>query len=99
MKKLVTIIIVIAFALNSAGQGYALRPMASAIDQGQKPTSSFVSNHLSDAHTKTSSAGAIDEAASIKGITELIWEWNFKVYQLFSLILSPLSINVYLLER
>ena len=27
MKKLITIIIVIAFAVNSAGQGYALRPM------------------------------------------------------------------------
>ena len=28
MKKLITIIIVVCFAVNSAGQGYALRPMA-----------------------------------------------------------------------
>ncbi|MBL7131166.1 MAG: GNAT family N-acetyltransferase [Candidatus Omnitrophica bacterium] len=30
MKKIITFIIVVAFAVNSAGQGYALRPMASA---------------------------------------------------------------------
>jgi len=30
MKKIITIIIIVAFTVNSAGQGYALRPMAAA---------------------------------------------------------------------
>jgi len=39
MKKLITLIIIIAFAVNSAGQGYALRPPATICSQdGKAPT-------------------------------------------------------------
>ncbi|MDP8212098.1 MAG: methyltransferase domain-containing protein [Candidatus Zapsychrus exili] len=36
MRRILTIIIVVAFAVNSAGQGYALRPMASASSVWEK---------------------------------------------------------------
>jgi len=32
--------------------------------------------------TKSSSAGAIDKPASVKKVTELIWQWNFRIYEL-----------------
>jgi CheY-like chemotaxis protein len=31
---------------------------------------------------KSSSAGKIDKPASVKKVTELIWQWNFRIYEL-----------------
>jgi len=58
MKKILTIIIIIVFAVNSAGQGYALRPPAHR--------SAAVGSTLVDLLSgKTSSAGNIAEAVAM----------------------------------
>ena len=60
-KRLITTIIAVAFLVNSAGQGYALRPMAAAISNDM--SASFPSKAL-----KASSAGSTDQPDAVSGL-------------------------------
>ena len=52
---------------------------AGIVVQGKEYTYKGIIN---ETITKSSSAGEIDKPASVKMVTELIWKWNFSIYQL-----------------
>ena len=81
MKKILTIIIVVAFAVNSAGQGYALRPMAAAISKVNGKASSAGITDLRRDKGESQTQIKLGKLERAQKVMETYANWRFRDYE------------------